>query len=64
MLKEQARLERETTWDEMVAKAAMLDQVQQENERAKELLSQLHEAGTIDIDEHGNVSPSKQKPRN
>ena len=37
--------------------------MQQENQRAQELLTELHANGQIEIDENGNVSPSKQKPQ-
>ena len=48
---------------EYETKMAMFEQMQQENQRAQELLTELHANGQIEIDENGNVSPSKQKPQ-
>ena len=43
-------------------KLQKFDQLEAQNEQAKELMRELHAAGHVDIDENGNVSPSKQKP--
>ena len=39
----------------------MFEQMQAENEQAKEIVSQLHAEGHIEVDEHGQISASKRK---
>ena len=44
------------------AKLAQFDAMAADLEKAKALMHELHGQGAVFIDEHGNVSPSKQKP--
>ena len=34
----------------------------QQNEQAKAVISQLQAEGMVEVDDGGNISPSKQKP--
>ena len=45
------------------AKLAQFDAMAADLEKAKTLMLELQIQGKVNIDEHGNVSPSKQKPR-
>ena len=45
------------------AKLAQFDAMAADLEKAKTLMLELQRQGQVNIDEHGNVSPSKQKPR-
>ena len=63
LLKEQDLQDKLKRLAEYETKMAMFEQMQQENQRAQELLTELHANGQIEIDENGNVSPSKQKPQ-
>ena len=44
------------------AKLAQFDAMAADLEKAKALMLELQRQGQVNIDEHGNVSPSKQKP--
>ena len=44
------------------AKLAQFDAMAADLEKAKTLMLELQRQGQVNIDEHGNVSPSKQKP--
>ena len=45
----------------MEQKVIDYDRMVAENERANTVLNGLHAEGVIEVDENGNVSPSKQK---
>ena len=45
------------------AKLNDYDNMQANFEKAKTMMLELQAQGAVDIDEHGNVSPSKEKPR-
>ena len=47
---------------ESEVKLAHYDQMAQNYEGAHAILTQLKDQGLIDVDEHGNASPSKRKP--
>ena len=34
-----------------------------QNEKANQIFHELHASGAVEVDEHGNVSPSKPKPQ-
>ncbi len=44
-------------------KLSNYDNLVAQNEKANQILHELHAAGAVEVDEHGNVSPSKQKPQ-
>ena len=63
LLREQDIQDKLARLAEAEQKLAMFDQLEAQNEQAKELMRQLHASGHVDIDDNGNVSPSKQKPQ-
>ena len=44
-------------------KLSRYDELHAELQKHQQVLSQMQDAGLIDIDDHGNVSPSKKKPQ-
>ena len=59
MLREQDIQDRLARLQEVEAKLAEFDRMAAENQHAQDIISQLHAAGQVDIDDHGRVSPSK-----
>ena len=43
-------------------KLADYERMKELNEQAKGVFDQLHSQGVVDIDDQGNISPSKKKP--
>ena len=44
-------------------KLSRYDELHEQLQKHQQMLSQMQEAGLIEVDAQGNVSPSKQKPR-
>ena len=68
--KEEALLREQDIQDKLARLAAAeeklvrFEQMAAENERAQAVVGELHAAGQIEVDERGNISASKRKPRN
>jgi hypothetical protein len=67
--KEEAALREQDIQDKLARlaeteeKLRQYDQMAAENEHAKAVIGELAAAGQVDIDDRGNISASKKKPR-